>query len=115
MKVHSYTTSRGKNEIKEYIGKLTQDEQTEAYAIVSRLKLNGLDELQYLDTRQLKKKLWEIKFYNHNRIFYVVADAENLYLLHACKKQKGKAEKFELDKAIKRAKELGRILNKEFV
>jgi len=31
---------------------------------------------------------------------------ENIYLLHACKKQKGKAEKFELNTARKRAKEI---------
>ena len=36
---------------------------------------------------------------------YVIADKENVHFLHACKKQKGKAEKFELNKAIKRAKE----------
>ncbi|WP_418884251.1 hypothetical protein [Acetoanaerobium noterae] len=29
-----------------------------------------------------------------------------MYLLHACKKQKGKAEKFELEKAKNRLKEL---------
>jgi phage-related protein len=29
-----------------------------------------------------------------------------MYLLHACKKQKGKAEKFELEKAKKRMKDI---------
>jgi phage-related protein len=38
---------------------------------------------------------------------YVVADSENIYFLHACKKQKGKTEKFELETAIQRAKEKG--------
>jgi phage-related protein len=33
-------------------------------------------------------------------------DQENMYLLHACKKQKGKAEKFELEKAKKRMKDI---------
>lgn len=59
-----------------------------------------------LDTRQLKGKLWEIKFYD-NRIMYVLYDEQNIYFLHACQKQKNKAEKFELDKAIRRAKEVG--------
>jgi len=31
----------------------------------------------------------------------------NVYFLHACVKQKGKSEKFELDTAIRRAKEIG--------
>jgi len=35
---------------------------------------------------------------------YVLHDSENIYFLHACKKQKNKAEKFELEKAINRAK-----------
>lgn len=46
---------------------------------------------------------------------YVVADGDNVYLVHACKKQKGKAEKFELDKAIKRVKELEKELGKRFI
>ena len=46
---------------------------------------------------------------------YILADSENLYILHACRKQKGKAEQFELEKAIKRAKELGYELDKSFV
>ena len=37
---------------------------------------------------------------------YFLLDKENIYLMHACKKQKDKAEKFELDKAKKRLKEL---------
>jgi phage-related protein len=38
-----------------------------------------------------------------------------IYLLHVCKKQKGKAEKFELETAIKRAKEAEKITGKIFV
>ena len=38
---------------------------------------------------------------------YVVADSDNIHMLHACRKQKGKAELFELDTAKQRAKELG--------
>lgn len=34
-----------------------------------------------------------------------IKDGANVYFLHACAKQKGKAEKFELDTAIRRAKE----------
>ena len=64
----------------------------------------GLDAFPLLNTRQLQGKLWEIKF-TDNRIMYVIFDQDNVYFLHACKKQKGKAEKFELDKAIQRAKE----------
>ena len=70
------------------------------------LGTRGLSALDELDTRQLSGKLWEIKF-SKNRIMYIVADNENIHMLHACKKQKGKAEQFELDTAKQRAKELG--------
>lgn len=46
---------------------------------------------------------------------YVIADGENMYLIHACKKQKNKAEKFELNKAIKRVRELENALDKRFI
>ena len=35
--------------------------------------------------------------------------------VHACKKQKGKAEKYELDKVIRRVKELEKELNKRLI
>ena len=60
---------------------------------------------QELNTRQLRGKLFEIK-YSDNRIMYVIKDENNVYFLHACQKQKGKAEKFEIETAIQRAKEL---------
>jgi phage-related protein len=56
-----------------------------------------------LNTRKLYEKLWEIKI-SQNRIMYVIADADSVYFIHACKKEKGKTEKHELDKAIKKAK-----------
>lgn len=74
--------------------------------VYNDVEAKGIQYLENLNTRQLEGKLWEIKFRRHNRIFYVLADYNNLYLLHACQKQKGKAEKFELDKARNRAKEI---------
>lgn len=38
-----------------------------------------------------------------------------MFLVHACKKQKGKAEKFELDTAIKRVKELEKEMGKRLI
>ena len=37
---------------------------------------------------------------------YIIKDVDNVYFLHACQKQKGKTEKFELSTALNRAKEL---------
>lgn len=97
MTIHDYVTSGGKDLIKE------------GYRIRHNIILYGLDALKEINTRQLKSKLWEIKF-SKNRIMYILKDEENIYFLHACRKKKGKAEKFELEKAISRAKEAGIII-----
>ena len=103
MNVYTYKTQGGKDLILTYLDDLSKIECVEGYKILETLEKEGL---QGLITRQLQSKLWEIKFYRHNRIMYVVVDKDNIYLLHACKKQKGKAEKFELETALKRMKEL---------
>jgi len=108
MEIHDYVTLGGKNIIKEYLGSLPQGELKEGYRIRHLIKQYGISALQELNTRQLKSKLWEIKF-SKNRIMYVLEDEDNIYFLHACKKQKGKAEQFELEKATKRALEAGLI------
>jgi len=115
MNVHHYVTSGGKDLILEYIDRLPKNEKAEALTILEKLEAEGLAALDVLNTRQLRGKLWEIKFYDKNRIMYVVADGDNIYLVHACKKQKGKAEKFELNKAVKRVKELEKELGKKFI
>ncbi len=48
-------------------------------------------------------------------IIYIVADENNVYLLHACRKQKNKTEKKDSEIVKKRAKELGMLLNKKFI
>jgi phage-related protein len=106
MKIHSYFTSGGKDLIKEYLDDLPKSEKAEGYFILEMLETRGAVYFDNLNTRQIEGKIWEIKFRRHNRIFYVLLDEKNLYLLHACKKQKGKAEKFELDKARSRFKEI---------
>ena len=104
MNIYDFHTVGGKNLIKEYLSSLPVDERRTGYSIRHNLILYGLQALEQLNTRQLQGKLWEIKF-SKNRIMYVLKDDDNIYFLHACKKQKGKAEQFELNKAIKRAKE----------
>ena len=104
MKIHDYYTVGGKNLIKEYIATRPAHERDAIYDIRHNIVKNGFLAFQELNTRQLRGKLYEIK-YSANRIMYVIKDGENVYFLHACAKQKGKAEKFELEKAISRAKE----------
>jgi len=109
MKIHDYCTNGGKNVIKEYLSSLPEEERVIGYSIRHKLVRDGIDALNELKTRQLKGKLWEIKF-SKNRVMYILADEENIYFFHACKKQKGRAEKFEFDKALQRAKEEGFIV-----
>lgn len=115
MNVHDYVTSGGKDLILKFIDDLSKDEKAEGLLILEKLEEEGLPALNVLNTRQLRGKLWEIKFYKDNRIMYVVADENNIYIVHACKKQKGKAEKFELNTAIERVKELEKTTGKKFV
>ena len=105
MEIHDYITAGGKNLIKEFISTRPIEERRELYKIRHDIMLRGLPAFQELNTRQLRGKLWEIK-YRDNRIMYVIKDGDNVYFLHGCVKQKGKAEMFELETALQRAKEL---------
>ena len=115
MNVWDYETNGGKDLINDYLDSLQHDEKAEGYRVKKLIEDEGLKALELLITRQLRGKLWEIKYNYKDRLMYVVADRDNFYILHACKKQKGRAEQFEINKAIKRAKELGADLGKKFV
>lgn len=115
MNIHLWTTKGGKNLIYEYLDSLDAESSAEGYKIIENLEEKGLQSLESLTTRVLGDKLYEIKFAYQERYFYVIQDQDNFYILHVCKKQKGKAEKFELDKAMKRAKQLGTELGMKFI
>lgn len=103
MEIYDYATSGGKNLITEYIDSLPKNERLAIYDVRDKIREYGLFAFVNLNTRQLHGKLWEIKIFQ-TRIMYVIASSDIVFFLHICKKQKGKAEKVELDKAIKRAK-----------
>lgn len=106
MEIHDYTTSGGKDLIIEYIENLPTAAQVEIYSIRELIQNKGIEAFtDYLVTRPLYKKLWEIKV-SQERIMYVIRDKNAVYFLHICKKQKGRAEKQELEKAKQRAKSL---------
>ena len=110
MDIIDYCTQGGKNLIKEYLSSLPISERTYGYGIRHKIIKDGLKAFDGLNARQIQGKLWEIKFFD-NRIMYVILDKDSVYFLHACKKQKGKAEKFEFEKALYRAKECNLIGN----
>lgn len=86
-------------------------------------KIDGLSVLENIENNQMdslmvkvwEKKVMEVYFRKHNRIYYVVQDDENIYLLFAGRKQKNKTEKKDARLIRYRAKELGKVLNKKFV
>ena len=92
--------------IMDYIEALPPTLKVEILNIRQLIHKRGMEAFQLLVTRQLYKKLWEIKV-SQERIMYVIADQESVYFLNICRKQKGKAEKQELEKAKRRAKDAG--------
>ncbi|MBQ9438097.1 MAG: type II toxin-antitoxin system RelE/ParE family toxin [Lachnospiraceae bacterium] len=106
MEIFDYTTAGGKNLIMEYILSQPVKDKTVLLAARKLIRTRGVKAFSMLNTRQLRGKLYEIKI-EQNRIMYIIADADAVYFLHICKKQKGKAEMQELNKAISRAKAAG--------
>ena len=91
MNIYDYTTSGGKNLIMEYVEGLSESLKAEILDTRQLIYEKGVEAFPLLITRQLYKKLWEIKI-SQERIMYVILDQESVYFLNICKKQKGKAE-----------------------
>ena len=112
MQLHFYESSSGKNLIYEYLDSLPTKEQIDGYSVLQHLEDNEMEQINF---KRWEKKIYEVYFYKHNRIFYITVGRSDVYLLHACKKQKNKTEKQDSKIIKKRAKELGKILGKNFV
>lgn len=112
MILHDYTSSSGKDLIMEYLDSLTEEERVDGLMVMKCMENYEFDKILF---KRWEKKVYEVYFKKHNRIFYITVDANNLYLLHACRKQKNKTEKRDSEIVKKRAKELGAILNKKFI
>lgn len=112
MKIHTYQSSSGRDFIREYIDSLTDAEQIDALSVFQCMEKGEFDQIQF---KQWEKRIYEVYFLKHNRLFYIIADKENLYVLHACRKQKNRTEKKDKKLVINRAKELGKQLGKKFI
>ena len=112
MNINYYTNNAGKNLIIEYIKSLTKEEQVDALSVIECMEKGQFESIL---CKKWDKKVYEVYFYKHNRILYITVDRDNVYLLHACKKQKNKTEKKDKNIVIKRAKELGKLFNKKFI
>ena len=85
MKIHTYLSSSGKDLIMEYINALTIEEQVDGLAVLAYMEKG---EFEKVLSKRWDKKVYEVYFRSNNRIFYVTADRDNIYLLHVCRKQK---------------------------
>ena len=112
MKLHHYFSNSGRNLILDYVKSLPDNERTDGFSVLQCLENGEMDKVRF---KRWEKKVYEVYFYKDNRIFYVVADGDNMYLLHACRKQKNQTEKTDKKIVIKRAKELGKHLGKTFI
>jgi len=108
MNVYNYTTSGGKDLILDYILSLNKNEIVDGLSVLEKFEN---DELDQLDIRPWKGKICEVHFYKHNRVFFIAIENKDLFVLHACRKQKNKTEKNDSEIVIKRAKELGKELS----
>lgn len=112
MTLHSYFSSSGRDLILDYINSLPEDEKTDGFSVLEHMENGEFDKIRF---KRWEKKVYEVYFQKDNRIFYIVVDKENIYLLHSCRKQKNKTEKTDVKIVRKRAKELGKQLGKTFI
>ena len=112
MTLHSYYSNSGKDLILDYINNLPENEKIDGFSVMECMEKGEFDKIRF---KHWKKKVYEVYFQKHNRIFYIVVDKENIYLLHACRKQKNKTEKTDAKIVRKRASELGKYLGKTFI
>ena len=112
MILHSYFSNSGRDLILDYINSLPEEEKTDGLSVMECME-NG--EFEKIKFKQWEKKVYEVYLQKHNRIFYITVDQDNIYLLHACRKQKNKTEKIDAKIVRKRATELGKLLNKKFI
>lgn len=110
MNIHSYYSSSGRDLIFEYINSLPIDEQVDGYSVLECLEKGETDKLLI---KRWEKKIMEVYFRKHNRIFYITVSGNDIYLLHACRKQKNKTEKTDSKIVRKRAKEVEKLLKRK--
>ena len=99
MQVDHYYSSSGKDLILEYLDSLPLDERVDGLSVIECMKNDEFDKIFF---KQWQKKVYEVYFRKNRRIFYIMVDKNDIYLLHACKKQKNQTEKKDKQIVIKR-------------
>jgi phage-related protein len=103
MRVTFFTTSSGRAPVLEYLDRLSTEERARVFGRIAEIEEHGLDSVG-VQFRQIRHKLWEIKWTAH-RIFYACPRADEIVLLHAYRKAGQKLPQPELKVALRRMKE----------
>lgn len=104
MKIGFYVSGSGRSPVLDYIDRLNASEQAPIIEALAEIERNGF-KASKVRFRHIEGKLWEIKISNH-RVFYILIQREEMYLLHAYKKQSQKLPLREKEVAVKRMKEI---------
>lgn len=112
MNVYTYQSKRGKDLIYSYINSLSKYEKIKATKVLERIERNNIELLTEIG-EPLRGKIYEVRS-GDSRFGYVV-NKNDVYILHAFKKEKNKTESRDLDILITRAKELGQELGLKFI
>ena len=99
-----YRTAPGAEPVLEYLRSLPQDQRDAARKAIRSIQTHGL-QAPNVSLRHVKGKLWEIRA-SDQRVFYVVAGAGIVWLLHAYKKEGQKAPVGEIAVAQARMKDV---------
>lgn len=108
MKVAFYETVSGRNPIESFILALPKPEQARFAEVFDGIEKYGLG-CPRVQFRQLRGKLWEIKFNALSggyRVAYVVVESDTMVWLHAFKKKTQKTSTSDLEIGEKRMKEV---------
>lgn len=108
MKVAFYETPSGRSPIESFIKDLPKSDQARFVDVFDGIEKFGLG-CPRVQFRQLRGKLWEIKFNAPSggfRIAYVVIEVNTMVWLHAFSKKTQKTPEGDLEIAEKRMKEI---------
>jgi phage-related protein len=107
MQIEFHKAASGRSYIENFLKDLTASDRATVLAVFADIRKYGFSAVG-CEFRQLEGKLWKIKIRTASggyRFFYVKLSSDEMYVLHAYKKQGQKAPKRELEIARKRLKE----------
>lgn len=108
MRVSFYETTSGQSPVEKFIEALPKNDQVRFAEVIVGIEEQGLA-YSRAQFRQLRGKLWEIKFSSRSggfRMAYVLIQSDEMVILHAFRKTTQKTPPRDLDLAEKRMKEV---------